>query len=357
MAQNEKEKATLIVGGKKFEDWESVWCQKTWGDGFHQFRFTAAEREQTAAVERIKTGAECSIELAGQLAITGMVITRQVAYDENNHGIMLQGVSMSWAAARASIVHKTNSFDGKTFMQIAEEVLKETGVKGKLVGKINEAKFERMHVQPGESIFAFLDRIGRERKVIVTADKDGNFLFVGEHESENIGALVEGGNIRKCQAVDSISAQRSDFIVNGQSAANDKDNMRKQAEQQATEKGKLKRYSPIIVANEQPVWTEEQLKLRAKNEAMWAEAQQVQATFMVQGWLSAGGRLWEPGKKVSVKSKMAVLDKELAIQSATYTQDNASGSLTTLLCVAPWGLNTSDFRTGDPGARPPLLGE
>ena len=68
----------------------------------------------------------------------------------------------------------------------------------------------------------------------------------------------------------------------------------------------------LLVPNEQPVWTEDEVKKRLKNERMWTEAQQVQATIVVQGWKSGTGKLWEPGKQVSVKSKMALLDQELS---------------------------------------------
>jgi prophage tail gpP-like protein len=120
--------------------------------------------------------------------------------------------------------------------------------------------------------------------------------------------------------------------------------MRTQAEQEAKEKGALKKVrSPILIPNETPVWTEKELKERAKNEKMWTEGQQIQATFVVQGWKSGNGKLWEEGKNVSVQSKMAMLNEELTIQSVTYTRDNTSGTLTTLLCVKPGSMGGSDF--------------
>jgi prophage tail gpP-like protein len=344
------EKATLIVGGKKFEDWETVWVQRIRGDGFHQFRFTAAERDlasQGYAQLQIKPEDECIIELAGDLAINGMVVTRQAAFDEGNHGVLLQGVSKTWAAARAGIVHETGNFDGKTFMQIAEEVLKPTGVKGTKIGTIGETPFRLAQVHPGENIFQFLTRLATDAKVLVSCTKDGDFLFVGEHKPQSLGALIEGQNIRKCQATISVSAQRSEYILRNQGGADDKDNMRKQSEQEAKETGKLKKvYSPIVVPNEQPTWTPKELQERAKNESMWTEAQAIQATVVVQGWTAGNGKIWEEGKSVSIKSKMAMLDMELVIQSVTFTQDNNSGTLTTLLCVPPWSLNVSGYALG-----------
>jgi prophage tail gpP-like protein len=80
------------------------------------------------------------------------------------------------------------------------------------------------------------------------------------------------------------------------------------------------------------------LKKRVDTEARWTKAQQIQVTCVVQGWLF-NGSLWEAGKNVNFNSRMAMIKQELAVQSVTFTQDNQQGSLTTLLLVAPWGLN------------------
>jgi prophage tail gpP-like protein len=48
------------------------------------------------------------------------------------------------------------------------------------------------------------------------------------------------------------------------------------------------------------------------------------------GWLKDGGGLWQPGTKVHVKSPMIMIDEELDLMSATFTQDNKSGTRTSL---------------------------
>jgi len=359
-----KDIATLLVGGNKFEDWESVWVQHILGDPFSQFKFTAAEREpsaQTFALLQIKPADECVIEMSDDLAMNGIVLVRQAAYDENNHGVMLQGVSNSWGASSASVIHKTGNFDGKSFKQIADEVLEPTGVNGTTFGNLNNKPFERMQMHPGDSVFTFLARIAKERDILITCTVDGNFLFVAQDApSENVGNLVEGENIRKCQCVISISEQRSLFVVRGQSAGTDDNKMRPPAEQEATAKGELKKiYRPLLVPNEQPVWTANELKIRADTESKWTKAHAVQATIVVQGWTSSSGGLWKVGKKVTVKSPMAMLDMEMGIQSVTFTQDNNTGTLTTLLCVAPWSLDLGIgfSRGGSPVALPPAAAQ
>ncbi|MGY4403939.1 phage baseplate assembly protein [Bradyrhizobium sp. USDA 3315] len=123
----------LNVNGIKFDDWDSVWVQKQWAEAVHWFRFTAAERDMLVAAAQgkvplwtrlqFKPDEACSIMLAGQLAITGFIETRQVAYDAHQHGVMLIGKSATAQAAKSSVDHKTGNFDKKNVVQVAQEVI------------------------------------------------------------------------------------------------------------------------------------------------------------------------------------------------------------------------------------------
>jgi prophage tail gpP-like protein len=90
---------------------------------------------------------------------------------------------------------------------------------------------------------------------------------------------------------------------------------------------------------------------------MFSQTQELQATVTVQGWqpggAQGGGELWEKGKKVKVTSPMAMLDDQLAIQQVTFTQDDRSGSLTTLVLVQPYKIQQAKGTlSGTPGQSP-----
>jgi prophage tail gpP-like protein len=124
-----QETAVLVVNGQEFSDWESVWVQQRWADSFAYFRFTAAERDPILLQKggvfplwqklQFKPGDLCTIIMAGQLAVTGYIETRQVAYDANQHGVMLIGKSMTAPAAKSSVSTKTGNFDKKNILQVA----------------------------------------------------------------------------------------------------------------------------------------------------------------------------------------------------------------------------------------------
>jgi prophage tail gpP-like protein len=347
MPAKSSETVQLSVDGGNFTDFESVWIQSTWGDSYDQFKFTCAER---VGGKQFIPGQKCSIKLAGKDAISdGIILSRQITYDAYRHGILIQGVSRTWAGARCSIDHGTCSFDNKDIKAISEEIFKPTGVKIETRGNVDLTKWEYMHSMPGETMHAFIERLARDRNVILTSDpehSDTLLLVARDYDNGNQGQLIEGQNILKMQCEFSKKNAYSKYIIHGQTPADNKINMTVAAEQRKTADGTLEEfYSVRKIAMEQPVRTAKEVQVRADNEAAFERSQELQATATVQGWqpggAQGGGDLWRKGKKVKVTSPMAILDQELAIQQVTYTQDNQSGSLSTLVLVPPGKLAQS----------------
>lgn len=347
----DEEIATLVVNGLVYEDWETVWFQYTLGDPWAQFKFTATEDDpwlEDSVLLRFKPGDECELYLGGWPVMRGVIMVRQVAYDKNNHTIVLQGVSLSYYAAKASIVDDKSEYEG-TFLEIADKVLAPTCSGYKVWGEISQLPFKPAD-RPGrgEPIFDYLERLGRERKVVVTSDPYGDFLFIGEHVGVIVGDIVEGENILKCQAIMADLKARSDFIREGQKTANDQSNMGDAAQQRASVPGTAKCYNPLLTPMEHPVWTKAEVELAADNDLMVNEGQtKVEVTVTLQGWFNPRtGLRWDVGQDVNFISPMTGIDwNPLKVRTITFTQDK-NGSLSTLVLVAPWGLNDRRFTRG-----------
>ena len=288
-------------------------------------------------------GDECAIYLGGQLAVSGVITSRQTAYDAENKGVQLAGKGITWYAARASIKGNRN-FDNKNFMQIAEEVLGPFRVGFCTIGTINPEPFEKLQAETGESIWVFLERIARVRGIVIGSDHRGAFVFIDNHLGQVAATLIEGVNILRMQATISIDNIFSEYIVSGQTPGGNMMNMTNAAEQEQSASGTAKRFSPLVTPAEQPVWSEAELAERAAYEAIWHEGYIIQVTVTLQGWFMPNGRqLWAPGLDVIVLSPMAMIVADangqigmtLKIQTVTFTQD-AGGSLTTLDLVPPW---------------------
>jgi prophage tail gpP-like protein len=351
---NPAEVATLIVQGQRFEDWQSVWVQSRYAEAYPLFRFTAAERDPIPELWtklQFKPGDECIIYLGGELAITGVIIERQVGYDANNHAVQLSGKGITWYATKSSVIHHTGNFDGKTFEQVAREVIAPFGVGVKTIGTLNAIPFKRLSIQPGETVWDFLERIARPRGIILGSDIYGNILLIDHHTGEVVEQLIEGKNILKMQCVISKEHAFTDYIVRAQTGASDEQHGAAASEQECGAPGTAKRYSVNITPAEQPVWNKGEVCDRAKHEAIWHEGYEITAITTVQGWLRGGTALWHAGDDVLVNSPMAMLNQVLKIESATFTQDRNSGTLTTLELVPPWKLKDhNNYNVGNAGA-------
>ncbi len=343
---------TLIVDGFEFGDWETIWIQIVVGQDYPRFRFTCAEREPypfKTALLQFKPGDECMIKLGGKVVMMGVIITRQVAYDGKSHGVMLEGVGFTWYAARASIIDETGSYDDMDFLAIANKILSPTGIGMKVVGKVDMTPFKKVQAPKGETIFNFLDKLGRDRKVIVATDEKGNFVFLGDMTGVGgiVGDLVEGVNILAMQCVITDEDLNSEYFTDGATAGGDDKYGKDAGEQRARAPGTAKRYSPLLNVMEHPVWSNKEVQLRNRAEQMWHEGSKVEATVTVYGWFDRNHELWGIYQSVYVVSPMAILNMRMRIKAVTFTQDSKAGSRTTLQCVAPWRLNddSDEFAT------------
>jgi prophage tail gpP-like protein len=338
--------ATIVAAGHRFEDWESVRVEIRWADAFPTFTFTAAERAgELPTVDwrtlQLKPGEDAAIYLGGERAISGLILSRQVAYDAENHSVQLSGVGIQWCATRASILDETSDYDGMPFMDIASKVLAPTDVRPKAIGTPNSTPYTSASPQTGENIWAYLERLARVHDIVLGSDDQGNLLVIGDHSFPPTGTLIEGYNILRCQCVISMGNWRSVFIVRGQTgqggATEEEKYGSKASEMEASVGGGLKCYSPLLTPAEQPVWDESELQLRATADRRWNEGTIIECTITLQGWKRRpGGTLWRAGEVVHVKSPMAMLDQALKIQTLVYAQDVNSGTTTTMDLVAPW---------------------
>jgi prophage tail gpP-like protein len=362
-----QETATLAVNNLVFQDWETVFVHARRGESFSYFRFTAAERDDTAKLAKtppfniplwqklqFKPGDACKIWLAGQQVIDGYIETRQVAYNANSHAVELLGKSTTAWPAKSSVDTPTGNFDGMNVYQVAQACLAKYPVGVIPIGDVNSLPFEKLQCQVGETIWDFLERIGRPRGVIIGTDEKGNFLLIGQHTTPVSGQLIEGVNIKACQCVITQQYAYEFFDVRGQHAASDDNSGPQASEMHAVVTGTdVPVNSKLITPAEQPVKTLQELYQRAANEAKWHNATIFSVTITVQGWLSDGKNVWRPGDLVYVKSPMIMCDQHLGIEQVIFTQDTQNGTQTQLFLKQPWAINNEHYDVSDPDAGSP----
>lgn len=351
-----EEIAVLTVNGRDYKEWETVSVRHAMRDSPpYVCRFTCSEGLPIAknfGLLQIKPGDECTVTLAGFPAFTGTVMTRQVYYDANRHHIEIQA-GVFPEVSTSSVISKTMEWKDKTFQQIGDDVLKKLGLKMKFEGgSAPSTKFPRASATHGESIQDFLDRLGRSvstqsgSAIKFTSNANGEYVVVVGPGQGN-DSVTEGKDIIiGREIIFNASAARSIPVIS-QSPSNDKQwgakNYSGPFNKEAIDS--FMSSAPSVIMNEIPTSDKEVLKNRGSNESGWMEEDQVTAIITVYGWLRPSGGLWERNQKVRVYSPMLIMNgDELEAKSVTFTQDNNTGTRTTLeLC------NANALGQGSPG--------
>jgi prophage tail gpP-like protein len=341
------ETAVLTVNGTNYTDWESVSVK-------HQLReqppltcrFTCSEGSPMVkhlSKMQIMPGYNCTTTLAGQLAFTGKVTTRQVVVDARRHHIEIQCAN-NVRMLTSSVISKTGEWKDKEPEQIIRDVLKPLGinlvVKG---GQLPKIKIPRYSATPGESVHDFIDTLtrhlgveGQEFGIAHTGDVLGNFVIMvgGTGGSDT---LTEGKNMLEGREVIYDPTQAGGVPSPNQGPGNNDTwgaNVASVPFVSKTFPIIGQKYPPGVVVPELPFMGKKLQEGRANSESNWLQESYVTVYGTVHGWLSPSGKLWEVGQNVTVNSPMLVMNGiPLKLKSVTYSQDNSTGTRSVLELV------------------------
>lgn len=339
------ETAVLTVNGMNFSDWETVMVHHALRERPpFRCRFTCSEGipiSKNFAVLQIKPGDHCTVMLAGQLAFTGKVETRQVYYDANRHHIEIQCATFLHVAT-ASVISQTGEWKDKTFQQIGQEVLSKVGVNMVFEGGAPPSyKFPRVSATPGESVHDFLDMLARGCEaggvgISFTSNIQGDFVVImGPNGGSD--AVVEGENIKiGREIIYNPSMAGSNPVVSQGTGDNENWGAKVASVPFFTESQQTfgKSFAPATIVNELSSFDNKLLQGRAGTEGQWQGGDQITVIVTVYGWLRPSGGLWYRDQDVSVTSPMLIMKGTvLQAKSVTFTQDSQTGTTTTLeLC-------------------------
>lgn len=324
-----------------YRDWTSVSVRCAYRDPDRHFQLQVVEVGTLGKgfdYLRLKPGDPVQVSLAGEEVIGGFVLQRQVAYDARRHAVQVDGKSRGHDITVSSVdTEKTGQFQNYTFSAIAKKVLAPHGVTYR-EGKLPEGDrpFENVAVHYGETVWQFLERIGRMRRISLTADADGN-LVGGDPGSGGSATLEEGRNILRARCViNDLTAPHTVRVV-GQGKGSDQrwGKTVSQVSAEAKVPGSTRPARIWKILAEEP-GMQQDMKTRGEHEVDKQGKDRVEVEIVVRGWLRPSGGLWNPGDAVSVKSPMLFPSTSgtmaLKLVAVTFSQD-AAGTYSTLeLC-------------------------
>jgi len=355
-------RAVVEIDGTQYYEWETVAVRLAiFEKPANTFRFTCSEASppgQDWAAMRIIPGQKCTIFLDGYVAITGEVVTRQVYYDANQHTVEIQGQGLAGRLAEANVVSQTHEWNKITFNQLARVICSPFGI-GCVGSAVKDKVFDRISANPSETYWELLERHARATATPMGETTTGQLAL---NPQGGGASAIEGSNILiGREVIHSLKAvgegmEGGDFTTTGQRPGTD-DSWGAEANQVHAEAPPItsdfgKGFLPKVGMHEIPGWSTDALKDRSKFEGNFADTLQIWVTCTLLGWQRNGtlppqGGLWTPGQPVSVYSPMLIMySRTLKLKAVTFTQDNQSGTRSTVELVNSLALG------GEPGAGP-----
>lgn len=354
---NADEIAEVKVGGQVYGTWTTVQLEKAYAESTIVCTLSVAEPTDGRgwANLKLRPGDPCEVTLAGKRALKGFVLTRQAAFDARQHGVQVVIGSKTFDLVDSSVKGGTGQYRGYTFEQIAKSVLSPFGISFKLENAPSSAnrKFKDEQVFPGESAWAFIERLARSRNIHLVSDRDGNLVGGNAKGGKSIATLEEGRNLLSARCVLDDKTIFSVIQAVGQDKGGDERWGRAVAQMQEQIANKaMKRYRPLRIFAEGPA-DKQDLSDRLKHENQQQQFTSVDVSATVQGWLKEDGDLWDVGPTVDIYSPMLFPDDRmsLAIKSVLFAQSSEGGTTTTLgLCLpSALGAIQSSPNTGSSG--------
>lgn len=274
----------------------------------------------------IHSGEVCTVTIDGQTIITGYIDDVLPSYDSSSHTLTIQGRDKTADLVDCSAIHKTGEWHNSSLKTIATDLCKPFGINVIINTDVGEP-FRTASIEPSETVFETLERLARQRGVLLTSDGYGNLIITRAGNERINTVLKEGVNILSASGTFSHRDRHSEYIGKGQHAGDNNLFGEAAAQPSARVTDKEIRYRPLIVIAEDNA-TIGSLKKRITWERNVRYGRSTSLTITVAAW-KHNDQLWQANKMVKLESPLLKANSELLISNVNYTLD-ASGTLTVL---------------------------
>jgi prophage tail gpP-like protein len=340
-----KEIMTLEVNGKLFTNWTSARIEQRVTEPFPTFQFECSEESPMPLAwdaQQFVPGDIVRAFVGPVQAVLGYIVERHVGFDAGNHAVRLVGCGDTVDLTNSMVpLEKLNGHDGKSWSQLARDLMAHLGIKLREMGSVDQKPFDNISVQPGETIMQALERYAVMRDIVIGSNATGGLLAIGENPADPTGNLTEGIDILRANASWSDEKVYRKIYATGQSTGNDQANGDSQNKQIAFEIGTSTRNRYMVtVANIAD--SLHGVQRRALMEKVFTEGSFLNVQLTVQGWFknqNQSGDHWKAGEYYTVNSPSLILPGTVLGCAGCVYEQTAQGSTTTLSLVLPIHMN------------------
>jgi prophage tail gpP-like protein len=323
---------TLFINKKVFEGWEDVQITRELNVLASDFQLKLTDKWKVdQETFSIQPGDKCHVHLAKKSFLTGWVDSLALSIGSNERSITATGRSRTADLVDCSVTGD-NQFSGLNLKEIATKVCAPFNIPVSFLTDPGDI-FDTITIQQGETVFALLDRLARQRKLLMFPDYEGFLVFTIAGSKRSPVQLIEGVNVLGGSATFDNSERFSSYVVKGQNlSALGEPEQSAAPSGEATDEG-ITRFRPLVVIGETST-DDGASGDRAAYEAGLRAAKALEVEVSVQGWLRSDGSPWEINEIVSCDIGSLGVRRNLLIKKVTFNKNN-SGTTATLTLIRP----------------------
>ena len=326
---------SLTVNGLDYSGWKSVRIEVGLERIARSFELSVTDiwPGSVEQVRRIVPGDLCEVRIGADLICTGYVDATPINYDGQGITIMIRGRSKTADLVDSSADNSGGQFKGLSVEVIAQKIAGQYGLK--VLSEVATGAVITDHqIQQGETAFESLDRIAKQRQILITDNAAGDVLLASPGSGGNASSGLElGVNILSASAGFDFTDVYSSYKVKGQKSGTD-DSYGAQASQSSgtAVDSNIKRQRVLIVRQSGQA-DANTCQQRAAYEQQIRAAKANEIRYRVVGWRQADGSLWRINQTVKITDVIMSVNKSLLISEIIYTLDD--GGLIAELVVIP----------------------
>lgn len=360
----------LSIGGAIFDEWTRVEVTRSLDDisaGFSVELRDAARSMASwpfASLVALRNSpdrwSEVTLSIDGQPVLVGWIDEIDPHADEGEVSVTVTGRDKSGDLVDcAATVDGPAEFRNVTVLQVAKKICEPFGITVKADVDVG-APFDRVAIDPGETAMSAIEKLARQRALVVTSDGIGGLVLTQTGKQRAAGALIFPGNVKGSSAASRAQERFSEYVVKGQAekAAGGRttstyldataeplttDPADRAAKQAAREEAgvtiagrakdeEVRRYRPIVSLGRTQLDAKS-----AQKQADWmmrtARGRSDEIEHVVRDYGIAGA-LWRPNTLSLVDDSFLSVHRDMLIAVVTYAYDEG-GSSTRLRLTGP----------------------
>lgn len=307
----------VYVNKKAYDGWEDVQLTLELNSLANDFQLQVTDKWREDQVPwGIQPQDVIHVHIGKHSMITGYVDKVEASVDKDNRSFTVSGRSKTCDLVDCSAQDTT--YSGLTVDEAIRKMAQPFGIGVIALADVGSA-LDSIKIQTGETFFTAIDRIIKQKKLLVYSDGNGNVVLskVGTRRSST--ELKQGVNVLSGKASYDYTERFSEYQTKGQN-----DLFLAELKQGAAPTGKatdaaVKRFRPTVINNETNT-DDASGEDRAAYEASIRAAKSIQVEVEVQGWIRADGTPWAINELVNCDLGFLGTRRQMLVKKVSYSK-------------------------------------